>query len=110
MGCAASVKTLEKDHVGWCFWPYKKMDATSSIVSIAKPEHWDEIVKYSSERRGVGNTEKQLGMRPSPEIAAAALNQLLENVKLAKCRVNTGYIEALGLKVPAGAKSGASYM
>jgi hypothetical protein len=41
-------------------------------------------------------------MRPSPEIAAAALNQLLENVKLAKCRVNTGYVEALGLTAPAG--------
>jgi endoglucanase len=93
---------LEKNHIGWCFWPYKKVDATSSIVSIAKPDNWDEIVKYSSERRGVGNTERQLGMRPSPEIAAAALNQLLENAKLAKCRVNTGYIEALGLKVPAG--------
>jgi endoglucanase len=93
---------LEKDNIGWCFWPYKKMDATSSIVSIARPDHWDEIVKYSSERQGVGNSEKQLGLRPSPEIAAAALNQLLENVKLAKCRVNTGYVEALGLTVPAG--------
>jgi aryl-phospho-beta-D-glucosidase BglC (GH1 family) len=93
---------LEKDRIGWCFWPYKKMEATSSIVSIAKPDHWDEIVKYANERRGVGNTEKQLGLRPSPEIAAAALNQLLENVKLAKCRINTGYVEALGLKVPAG--------
>jgi len=93
---------LEKDKIGWCFWPYKKVEATSSIVSIAKPDHWDEIVKYSSERRGVGNTEKQLEMRPSPEIAAAALNQLLENAKVAKCRVNTGYIDALGLTVPAG--------
>jgi hypothetical protein len=78
------------------------MEAKSSIVSIAKPDHWDEIVKYSNERRGVGNTEKQLGLRPSPEIAAVALNQLLENVKVEKCRINTGYIEALGLKVPAG--------
>jgi cellulase (glycosyl hydrolase family 5) len=95
---------LEKNHIGWCFWPYKKVDATSSIVSIAKPDHWDEIVKYSSERRGVGNTEKQLEMRPSPEIAAAALNQLLENAKVAKCRVNTGYIDALGLTAPVGAK------
>ena len=30
------------------------------------------------------------------------MKQLLENVRLAKCRVNTGYIEALGLTVPAG--------
>jgi endoglucanase len=92
---------LERNNIGWCFWPYKKMEKSSAIVSIQSPEHWNEIVKYAGERRGVGDAEKQLGMRPSPEIAAAALKQLLENVKLAKCRVNTGYIEALGLKVPA---------
>jgi hypothetical protein len=40
-------------------------------------------------------------MRPSPEVAAAAMKQLLENVQLAKCRVNSGYIEALGLTTPA---------
>jgi endoglucanase len=93
---------LEKHKIGWCFWPYKKMQATSSFVAFAKPDHWDQIVKYSSERHGVGNTEKQLALRPSLEDSAAAMKQLLENVKLAKCRVNTGYIEALGLTVPAG--------
>jgi endoglucanase len=92
---------LEKNKIGWCFWPYKKMEKSSAIVSIQPPEHWSEIVKYAGERSGVGDTEKQIGMRPSPEIAAAALQQLLENVRLEKCRVNAGYIEALGLKVPA---------
>jgi hypothetical protein len=93
---------LEKNKIGWCFWPYKKMEKNSAIVSIQPPEHWNEIVTYAGERSGVGDAEKQLGMRPSPEIAGAALKQLLENVRLEKCRVNTGYIEALGLKVPAG--------
>jgi endoglucanase len=93
---------LEKHNIGWCFWPYKKMEASSSFVAFPKPDHWDEIVKYSTERRGVGNAEKQLALRPSPEVAAAAMKQLLENVMLARCRVNTGYIQALGLTVPAG--------
>jgi hypothetical protein len=93
---------LEKNHIGWCFWPYKKMQASSSFVAFPKPDHWDAIVKYSTERHGVGNAEKQLTLRPSQEDAAAAMKQLLENVKLAKCRVNTGYIEALGLTAPAG--------
>jgi endoglucanase len=78
------------------------MEASSSFVAFPKPNHWDEIVKYSTERRGVGNAEKQLALRPSPEVAAAAMKQLLENVMLARCRVNTGYIQALGLTVPAG--------
>jgi aryl-phospho-beta-D-glucosidase BglC (GH1 family) len=92
---------LEQNRIGWCFWPYKKMEKSSAIVAFQKPEHWDEIVAYSKKRRGAGNAEKQLALRPSPEKAAAALHQLLDNVQLAKCRVNTGYIEALGLKVPA---------
>jgi len=93
---------LEQNKIGWCFWPYKKMEKISAIVSIQKPEHWDEIVAYASKRRGVGNAEKELALRPSPEIAAAALKQLVENVRLAKCRLNTGYVGALGLNVPSG--------
>jgi hypothetical protein len=96
---------LEQNRIGWCFWPYKKMEKSSAIVSFQKPEHWDEIVAYGKKRRGVGNTEKQLALRPSPETAAAALHQLVDNVQLAKCHVNTGYIEALGLKVPAAGRT-----
>jgi endoglucanase len=96
---------LEQNRIGWCFWPYKKMEKSSAIVSFQKPEHWDEIVAYGKKRRGVGNTEKQLALRPSPETAAAALHQLVDNVQLAKCHVNTGYIEALGLKVPAAGRA-----
>jgi endoglucanase len=94
---------LEKDNIGWCFWPYKKMEKSSAVLSFSKPDHWDEIVKYGNERRGVGQTEKQLGMRPSPEDASAALQQLLEKVKVQNCRINRGYIEALGLKAPVSA-------
>ncbi len=25
---------LEQNKMGWCFWPYKNMDATSCVVSI----------------------------------------------------------------------------
>ncbi len=91
---------MEQQKIGWCYWPYKKMEKSSAVVSIAQPAHWDEIVAYAKQRRGTGNAEKQLAARPSPEIAAAALKELLENVRLEHCRVNRGYIEALGLKVP----------
>ena len=30
------VRTLESESVGWCFWPYKKMDQTSSVVTFAR--------------------------------------------------------------------------
>jgi endoglucanase len=31
------VKVLESNDIGWCFWPYKKMEKTSCMVSIQKP-------------------------------------------------------------------------
>lgn len=94
---------MEQEKIGWAYWPYKKMEKDSAVVSITKPAHWDEIVAYAKQRRGTGNAEKQLALRPSPEIAAAAFKELLENVRVERCRVNRGYLEALGLKVPATA-------
>lgn len=92
---------LEQEKIGWAYWPYKKMEKNSAVVSITPPAHWNEIVAYAKQRRGTGNAEKQLAARPSPEVAAAALKELLTNVRLEHCRVNRGYLEALGLKVPA---------
>jgi len=31
---AQFVKALEKNNIGWAFWPYKKMEKTSAVVSI----------------------------------------------------------------------------
>jgi endoglucanase len=93
--------TLEKNDVGWTFWPYKKMDATSSPVSFARPAHWDEIVTYAALPGGTGAAEEKMKKRPPAEHSQAAMADLLEKIKIEKCRVNAGYLEALGLKAPA---------
>ncbi|HUX44998.1 MAG TPA: glycoside hydrolase family 5 protein [Terracidiphilus sp.] len=95
-------QVLEKNNVGWAFWPYKKMTASSAFVSWNKPEYWDEIVRFAKMQSGTGNAEKLIAARPSLKHSRAALNQILVNVRLAHCRVNPGYLTALGLKVPAG--------
>jgi endoglucanase len=98
---AAFVKTLEENHVGWCFWPYKKMDATSSVVTFDPPLHWDAVIALSKMPGGTGNAEKRIAARPSPEDAQAALDDLLNKIGAASERVNPGYVQALGMKVPA---------
>jgi len=55
---------LEENNIGWAFWPYKKMDATSCAASFARPEYWDEIVGYAKLRGSVGDAEKHLQHRP----------------------------------------------
>ena len=97
---AGFTKTLEDNHVGWCYWPYKKMDATSSVVSFDRPAHWDAIVALASMPAGTGNAEKRVAARPSPEDAQAIFDDLLSRIEFSSERVNDGYVRALGLKKP----------
>jgi hypothetical protein len=92
---------LDRNQIGWAFWPYKKMEATTSFVAWRKPANWDEIVAYAKTRGSVGAAEKQIAARPSLQDSRAALDDLLQNIKLGKCRVNPGYLGALGLQTPA---------
>jgi aryl-phospho-beta-D-glucosidase BglC (GH1 family) len=96
----AFVKTLEANNVGWCFWPYKKMDAGSSVVTFDRPAHWDAVIALSKMPAGTGSAEKRIAARPSPEDAQAAFNDLLVKARFSSENVNPGYVGALGLKVP----------
>jgi hypothetical protein len=105
---AQFVKTLEQNNIGWAFWPYKKMtEKASSVVTIAPPADWGKIVEFAKLPRGTAHVEDRLKARPDQETIARTFAELLENVRLQKCRVNEGYLRALGMKVntaPVGAK------
>jgi aryl-phospho-beta-D-glucosidase BglC (GH1 family) len=92
----ASYRTLlEQNNIGWAFWPYKKMQATSAPVSIAPPAHWDEIVAFAKLPRGDGSVKERLASRPPQATIDAALTELLEKIQFANCQVNAGYIHAM---------------
>lgn len=89
-------KLLEKDDIGWSFWPYKKLDTTSCIISIKKPKYWDEVVKFAN---AWGSTYKGMEeKRPPFAHSRIALDEFLKNMKFKNCQINPGYIRALGLK------------
>ena len=54
---AQFARLLEKNEIGWAFWPYKKMDATSSPVTFEQPDHWSEIVEYAKIGREMGTSK-----------------------------------------------------
>jgi hypothetical protein len=97
---AAFTKTLEENHVGWCFWPYKKMDSPSSIVTFDRPKHWDQVIALGKMTPGTGNAERRIAARPSPEESQAILDDLLTKVQSSNERVNDSYLKALGLTAP----------
>jgi endoglucanase len=86
---------LETNAIGWCFWPYKKLDSTRGVVSIPKPQDWDAIVAYADHPRSSFAEVRQY--RPAQETVKRALDEFLKNIALPRCKVNEGYLKALGL-------------
>lgn len=92
----ASFRTLlESNDIGWCFWPYKKLDATSCVVSINRTAEWDAVIAFADHPRTT--FEEVRKNRPPTETIRKALRDYLEGIKLANCRINQGYLKAMGL-------------
>lgn len=87
---------LERNNVGWCFWPYKKMDSPSSVVSINTPPEWDSITAFADRPRAT--FEEIRTNRPPREKIEKALDAYLQQIKFSNCKINRGYLNALGMK------------
>ena len=89
-------RLMERNNMGWHFWPYKKLEKTSCMAHIKKPANWDLIVEYTQKPRN--NFNEIRAARPDQELVKKAMLELLENIKFAHCIKNQGYIKALGMK------------
>ncbi len=92
---AAWTRLMERNNIGWTYWPYKKMGAPSCFRTINQPENWDQIVAFTEAPRGDFNEIR--AARPNQELVKKAMLQFLENCKFSNCVVNDGYIKAMGL-------------
>ncbi len=86
---------LENNNIGWCFWPYKKMDSKRGILQFQKTEEWEAIIDYAETQKN--NFEEIRNAKPSQEIIKKALSDLLQNIKFENCTINEGYLNALGI-------------
>jgi aryl-phospho-beta-D-glucosidase BglC (GH1 family) len=93
---AAWTRLMERNNIGWHYWPYKKMESDKGMLSIPAPENWDVIVEYTKQDRS--SFAKIREARPDQEIVKKAMNDLLENMKFRNCVKNDGYITAMGMK------------
>ena len=84
---------LERNSIGWCFWPYKKMDAKTCVVTFDRPAGYEEIIRFANSPRE--SYEQIRKARPSLEASRSALRGLLQNCDVARCRQNDGYVKAL---------------
>jgi aryl-phospho-beta-D-glucosidase BglC (GH1 family) len=84
----------ERNGIGWCFWPYKKMDSPRCVVTFDRPAAWDVIRAYAN-----GSRESYASIRasrPPAESARRILLQFVERSRFKNARPNREYIEALG--------------
>ena len=93
---AAWTRLMNRNNIGWTYWPYKKMSQKSSMRIIEQPENWDKIIEFTqSPRNGFDEIRKA---RPNQELAKKALFQYAENAKFNNSKINEGYIKAMGMK------------
>jgi len=80
-----TIKLLENNNIGWCWWAHKKLETiTSPLSAVIEPEY-EAILNYWR-----GNSP-----RPSQSAALAALLQMAENLKLQNCEARPGVLKAL---------------
>jgi endoglucanase len=90
-------KLLEKNNIGWHYWPYKKMDNTSGIMSFKMPVGYDKVIEYTEKPRSSFEEIRKAAPANRQQIKEAIYG-ILTSCRFENCGQNTGYIEALGLK------------
>ena len=85
----ARFRRLHEEHgIGWSFWTYKNLDTPSTVVSIPRPEGWNQLVAFADGK----------GPKPAPEVIDKAVAQYLDGIRFANGTVRWSYLESLGLK------------
>ncbi len=92
-------KLLEKNNIGWHYWPYKKMESTSCLVTFPNPVSWDSLVAYTKKPRS--SFEEIRKARPQDiTIIQQALDTFMINLRRPNYRFNGKYITGIGLVSP----------
>ncbi|MDB5110372.1 MAG: glycosyl hydrolase family 5 [Mucilaginibacter sp.] len=87
---------LEKNNIGWHYWPYKKMDNKSGIMSFNMPADYEKVIEYTEKPRTTFEDIRKAAPANREQIKAAIYG-ILNNCKFENCTQNKGYITALGL-------------
>ncbi|MFZ6022905.1 MAG: glycoside hydrolase family 5 protein [Bacteroidota bacterium] len=90
-------KLLQKNNIGWHYWPYKKMESTSCVVSFPKPGTWDTLVTYTKALR-ISHEDIRKARPQNMASIHDALETFLQNMHHNRYTFNTAYIEGIGMK------------
>ena len=95
--CDTFKNVLEQNHIGWHFWPYKKIDNTRGFVTFDVPANYSQVIEYAEKPRS-DFAEIRKAAPVDRLVIKKALYDFINNSKFENCRVNKGYVGALGFK------------
>ena len=80
-----SLRLMERNNIGWAYWPMKKVENTAGVTSVTKNPEYGTLLQYWEHG----------GERPDVEFARSALMQLAENYNMANVTVMPDVIDAM---------------
>ncbi|OXA96338.1 cellulase family glycosylhydrolase [Flavobacterium hercynium] len=80
-----ALSLVEKNNIGWAFWPMKKIENIAGVTSVTKTEDYDVLLKYW----------KDGGQKPTAEFAKKALMKMADNYKMENLTVKSDVIDAM---------------
>ena len=82
---ANAINLVERNNIGWAWWPYKKIDSTSGNLSATKTQGYQKLLNYW----GSGGT------KPSEVQAKQWLLEQAEMLKIENCTINYDVNDAM---------------
>jgi hypothetical protein len=80
-----TIKMLETNHVGWSWWPLKKISSVVCPLTAIKTADYQKLLTYWTNG----------GTKPTVTFATNTLMQMTENLKLKNCIYHPDYIDAM---------------
>lgn len=80
-----AITLLEKDNIGWAWWPWKKIDAIAGTISIPKNQGYQDLLDYWK-----GN-----GTKPSAAAATTALMDMANRLKIQNADIRRDVVDAM---------------
>lgn len=87
---------LDKNGIGWCFWPYKKMDNTAGVMNFKQPSDWPLITSFAKADRSTYKAIRD--NMPDRDRVKQAMDDFIEQCRFKNCFPNAGYVKALTAK------------
>ena len=80
-----ALKLIESNGIGWAWWPQKKIESISGLMSIKKTDDYEQLLNYW----------KNGGSRPNNFFAQATLMEMADNLKVENCIIQKDVYDAM---------------